>query len=239
MELKHNKIMTFGGPQRTSKGPFVDDSRFDPSKRAHAGETISRNTQWYRMWWTYLRLALELESLGWRIRVNRRYYLEWNIDSILGNSFDNWWKGHKQLFVVESIKKESDPASPDDDHIVMRIPKNRDKTSVLRELDRLLEGKIKSEERFPFSNSKATYLRLHMQYNIFIKHFHGPRRESRESIRTWVNETYRPLSSHLLQTKFDNQGKRITEIVSAENGITNNVRYARKRILSVGQGVFP
>ena len=239
MELKHSKIMTLGASQRASRGSLVDDSYFDPSKRTRAGETISRNIQWYRMWWTYLCLALELESLGWKIRVNRRYYREWNIDSILGDSFDHWWKEHKQLFVVESVKKVSDPTLTDDDHLTIMIPKNRDKTSILLELEGLLEGKVKGEERFPFSNSKTTYLRLHMQYNIFIKHFHGERRASRESIRTWVNEVYKPLSPYLLQTKIDNQGERITEIISAENGITNNTRYAKKRILSVGQGVFP
>ena len=77
---------------------------------------------------------------------------------------------------------------------------------------------------------------MHMQYNIFLKSLKG---ERRESIRTWVNEVYKPFSTHLLQNKVDNQGERIMEIISAENGVTNNIRYTKKRILSVGQGVFP
>ena len=233
--------MTPRDTQKTSKGSFADYSYFDPTKRTHAGETISRNIQWYRMWWTYLRLALELESFnykidGQKVRVNKRVYRAWSVNLILGSSFDKWWIEHKQLFVVESIKKVSSSSVFDDDHLVMMIPKNRDKTSVLRELDKLLEGKVKREEKFPFSNSKATYLRLHMQYNIFLKSLKG---ERRESIRRWVNEVYKPFSIHLLQNKVDNQGELITEIISAENGVTNNIRYTKKRILSVGQGVFP
>ncbi len=233
--------MTPRGSTKTSKGSFADYSYFDPTKRTHAGETISRNIQWYRMWWTYLRLALELESFnykidGQKVKVNKRVYRAWSVNLILGSSFDKWWIEHKQLFVVESIKKVSNSSVFDDDHLVMMIPKNRDKTSVLRELDKLLEGKVKREERFPFSNSKATYMRLHMQYNIFLKSLKG---ERRESIRQWVNEVYKPFSIHLLQNKVDNQGEPITEIISAENGVTNNIRYTKKRILSVGQGVFP
>ncbi len=233
--------MTPRGSTKTSKGSFADYSYFDPTKRTHAGETISRNIQWYRMWWTYLRLALELEGLnhkidGQKVKVNKRVYRAWSVNLILGHSFDWWWKEHKQLFVVESIRKASKSSVFDDDYLVMMIPKNRDKTSVLRELDKLLEGKVKREERFPFSNSKATYMRLHMQYNIFLKSLKG---ERRESIRQWVNEVYKPFSIHLLQNKVDNQGEPITEIISAENGVTNNIRYTKKRILSVGQGVFP
>ena len=106
----------------------------------------------------------------------------------------------------------------------------------MRELDKLLEGKVKREEKFPFSNSKATYMRLHMQYNIFLKSLKG---ERRESIRQWVNEVYKPFGTYMRQNKVDNQGEPITEIISAENGVTNNIRYTKKRILSVGQGVFP
>ena len=233
--------MTPRDTQKTSKGSFADYSYFDPTKRTHAGETISRNIQWYRMWWTYLRLALELESFnykidGQKVKVNKRVYRAWGVNLILGSSFDKWWIEHKQLFVVESIRKASKSSVFDDDHLVMVIPKNRDKTSVLRELDKLLEGKVKREERFPFSNSKATYMRLHMQYNIFLKSLKG---ERRESIRQWVNEVYKPFSIHLLQNKVDIEGKPIIEIISAENGVTNNIRYTKKRILSVGQGVFP
>jgi len=246
MQLKHSKIITPRGSVGTSSGVSIDYSYFDPSKRTLAGETISRNIQWYRMWWTYLRLALELEGLnhkidGQKVKVNKRVYRAWSVHSILESSFDRWWKEHKGLFVVESIKKASDSSAFDDDHLVMMIPKNRDKTSILLELDKLLEGKVKSVEKFPFSSSKATYLRLHMQYNIFIKSLMG---ERRELIRRWVNEKYEPMGKvgivgGLLQNKVDNQGERITEIISAENGITNNVRYAKKRIISVGQGVFP
>ena len=241
MKLIYNKIITPRGSVGTSKGSSIDYSYFDPSKRTKGGETIGRNIQWYRMWWMYLRLALECEEKnilinGEKIKMNGRYYRRWNLDSILTNSFDSWWKENKRLFVHPQIKTLSALSVPDDDHIVLMIPKTRDKTDLLNELEKLLEGKTKSVVQFPFSSSKATYLRCHMQYNIFTKAMSG---QKREEIRQWVNETYKPMSSYLLQNKLDNEGKRIEEIISAENGVTNNIRYAKKRIVSTSRGVFP
>ena len=226
---------------KTSKGSFTDYSYFDLSKRTKGGETIGRNIQWYRMWWTYLRLALECEEKGIlidgeKVKMNRRYYRQWNLNSILESSFDNWWKGNKRLFVHPPIKTLSASSVPDDDHLVLMVPKTRDKTDLLTEMDELLEGKTKSVVKFPFSNSKATYLRCHMQYNIFVKAING---QTREVIRQWVNEVYQPMKDYMLQNKLDNDGNRIEEIISAENGVTNNIRYAKKRIVSTSRGVFP
>jgi len=226
---------------KTSKGGYTDYSYFDSSKRTKGGETIGRNIQWYRMWWTYLRLALECEQKGIlidgeKVKMDRRHYRQWNLNTILENSFDDWWKENKRLFVHPPVKTVSASNVPDDDHIVLMVPKTRDKTDLLKELDELLEGKTKSVVRFPFSDSKATYLRCHMQYNIFVKATNG---QKREQIRQWVNETYRPMRTYMLQNKLDNEGNRIEEIISAENGVTNNIRYAKKRIVSTSRGVFP
>ena len=247
VKLIYNKIITPRGSDKTSKGGHTDYSYFDSSKRTKGGETIGRNIQWYRMWWMYLRLALECEEKnilinGQKVKMDRRYYRRWNLDSILTNSFDSWWKENKTLFVHPQIKTLSASSVPDDDHIVLMIPKTRDKTDLLRELDGVLEGKTKSVVKFPFSKSKATYLRCHMQYNIFIQAMNG---QKREQIRQWVNEVYKPMSvpgilgGGLLQTKYDNEGNRIEEIISAENGVTNNIRYAKKRIVSTSRGIFP
>jgi|TARA_B110000902_G_scaffold249103_1_gene306938 hypothetical protein len=253
MKLIYNKIITPRGSVGTSKknkhgvGGSIDYSYFDPSKRTKGGETIGRNIQWYRMWWMYLRLALECEEKnilinGEKIKMNRRYYRQWNLDSILTNSFDSWWKENKRLFVHPQIKTLSASSVPDDDHIVLMIPKTRDKTDLLRELDGVLEGKTKSVIQFPFSKSKATYLRSHMQYNIFVKATNG---ESRGQIREWVNEKYKPMSvpgilgGGLLQTKYNDQGEKIENILENENSVSNSVRYAKNRIVSTSRGVFP
>ena len=94
----------------TSKRTFADYSYFDSLGQIKDGETISRNIQWYRMWWIYLRLALELEQKKIKIndklvKVSRKFYKLWNIDSIFSSSFDNWWNDHRHLFILEPIEE--------------------------------------------------------------------------------------------------------------------------------------
>ena len=258
MKLKHNRVITTRGVQSrpsqwTPKRGSVEYGDFTPSKRTRGGETIGRNIQWYRMWWLYLRLALECEEKnilidGEKVKMDRRYYKKWDEDTILGNSFDKWWKEHKQLFTHPSVKTLSASSVVDNDHLILSVPKTRDKTDLLRELDEVLDGKTENVVKFPFSKSKATYLRCHMQYNIFVKATNG---ESRRKIMNWVNEVYRPepLAKYLIQRDGKKEWHRsedkvhpvhgTLEIISAENGITNNIRYVKKRIVSTSRGVFP
>ena len=238
MKLTVNRVIT---PRLySSKGDYADYSYFDVSKRTVGGETIGRNIQWYRMWWMYLRLALECEEKDIliddkKIKMNRRYYKKWNLNSILETNFDEWWREHKRLFTHKKIKTQL-INNQDNDHLMLMIPKTRNKTDLLKELDEILDGKTKSLVEFSFSNSKATYLRCHMQYNIFVRALNG---EKRGQIRQWVNKSYEPMKRYMMQTKFDNQGVQVQEIISADNGVTNNIRYAKKRVISTSKGIFP
>ena len=91
--LETSQIITPRGSLGTSKGSHIEYDTFDASKRVQGLETISRNIQWYRMWWVYLRLGLELEQKrmkvdGKVIRIYRRVYNLWSIDEILNSTFD-------------------------------------------------------------------------------------------------------------------------------------------------------
>ena len=57
-----NKVIT--PRKKRSKGGSVDYSYFDTAKRTVGGKTIERNIQWYRMWFTYLKLCIELQESG-------------------------------------------------------------------------------------------------------------------------------------------------------------------------------
>ena len=74
--------------------------------KKQGGETIERNIQWYRMWFLYLKLALELEQKkipvnNKLLRVNKTAYKQWDLNTILKTTFDKWWIEHKHLFVLE------------------------------------------------------------------------------------------------------------------------------------------
>ena len=86
--------------------------------------SISRPIQNYRWWFRILKLSLELEDLGYtfverkkvpvkkkgksgyeykevkeKVIVNRRRYVDWDLDDVLNLSFDKWWSTHQDLFI--------------------------------------------------------------------------------------------------------------------------------------------
>jgi len=119
--------------------------------------TLLVNIQFLRWWYSFLRLALELEELevpvrGDLIKVNRRHYEEWDVDKILYTSFDDWFFGknksgkdsHKYLFTEQKVM-ELDPSSlakesknSGDDFMYLRIPKRKYGTTALKEIKAIL-----------------------------------------------------------------------------------------------------
>ena len=107
--LTINKTITPKQSGRTSKGGFIDYSYFDKYTKKQGGETIERNIQWYRMWYTFVKLALELEQKkipvnNKLVRVNKTAYKQWDLNSILTTTFDKWWIEHRHLFLLEQVK---------------------------------------------------------------------------------------------------------------------------------------
>ncbi|MDC1419082.1 hypothetical protein N8264_08520, partial [Candidatus Thioglobus sp.] len=110
------------------------------------GEVLEKTIHSYRMWFLFLKLGLELEKqrtelvmkesvrLGngtrtkrvtHNIRVNRSKYYDWDLNSVLTSSFDDWWKDHRYLFVdqVSKVMKSTDRISSDPDQITIQFDK--------------------------------------------------------------------------------------------------------------------
>ncbi|MBT4435698.1 hypothetical protein HOD02_05235 [bacterium] len=246
--LETSQIIVPRPSQRTSKKGYVEYSMFDVTKRIQGLETISRNIQWYRMWWTYLRLSLEIEQKrikidGKLIRVSRRFYKMWSIDEILNSSFDSWWESHRHLFQEEQIESLQDVTQNSlQNYLYLKIPKKRNKSELLRELDLLLQDNLKGEKEilFPFSRSAIPYVRLHIEYNCLVMAFNG---ETRNHIKDWVNPRYKNISG-VVQEKYveDDDGnklERIEEPLNYDRSVTRILRKGKDRIKRMSKGIFP
>ena len=102
----------------------IDYREYEHTKRHIKGVTTPRKIQLYRWWFRYLKLSLELEQQGYvfeerrkiktkkkgkvgyiykpvkeKVVVNRKKYEGWDLDQVLTDTFDNWWKTHLHLFV--------------------------------------------------------------------------------------------------------------------------------------------
>ena len=221
--LTINKVITPSASGKTSKGGFIDYSHFDKYARKQGGETIERNIQWYRMWFTYLKLALELEQKkipvnNKLLRVNKTAYKQWDLNTILTTTFDKWWKLHRHLFVLEQVKivKEIHDKK---DYLYLQIPTNRNEQELFREIQEQLKGKLTGDvAKFPFSNSGIPYLSLHYQYNSLVMNING---KTGTQILEWVNDKY---------------GK---ELLGYEQSVSRVLVKGRKTLEKVCTLVFP
>ena len=221
--LTINKIITPKQSGKTSTGKFIDYSHFDKYSKKQGGETIERNIQWYRMWYTFLKLALELEQKKIPVnnkilKVNKTAYKQWNLNTILTTSFDKWWLEHRHLFVLEQVQivKKIDDTK---DYLYLKIPTNRNEQELFREIQEQLKGKLTGDvAKFPFSNSGIPYLSLHYQYNSLVMNING---KTGTQILEWVNDKY---------------GK---ELLGYEQSVSRVLVKGRKTLEKVCTLVFP
>ena len=221
--LTINKVITPRASGRTSKGCYIDYSHFDKYTKRQGGETIERNIQWYRMWFSYLKLSLELEQKkipvnGKCLKVNGTAYKHWDLHTILTTKFDDWWKSHRHFFVLEQVKIVKEIGGKDD-YIYLKIPAQRNEQELFNEIKDLLKNKTTGDvAKYPFSNSGMPYLSLHVQYNCLVMNING---KTGTQILEWVNDKY---------------GK---EIYGYEQSVSRVLVKGRKRLEDVCNLVFP
>ena len=158
------------------------------------GRTLDKGIQLYRLWFRFLKLALELEELGvelvvqthnpritrWneidgipksiidrarkereesnrnrgdtgidaifrckviqRIKVKKSAYKGWDLDQVLADPFDKWWKTHSHLFegFAPTFIDPKDDLVVNDDFLYIRI----DKTSQWRDIQAFMSSEV-------------------------------------------------------------------------------------------------
>ena len=238
-----NKVIT---PRKsTSKGGYVDYSYFDTAKRTLEGKTVERNIQWYRMWFTYLKLCIELQDKGENIKGKKlkvsKFYDEWEEDfvtwdrgikkSLLNVSFDEWWVEKKHLFELPKIESGN---NNNDDYFVVSVPLNRTKQDLVREFDDYLKvnkTKFTNKAKYPFSKSIIPFIRLHIQYNCLVMHYNDIRIKE---MMNWCNDKYSDIRGVI-------QNKEMSEqvVFGYEQSVTRVISKGKDRLLDVCRGIFP
>ena len=172
--------------------------------RVSSAGALPKGIQYYRMWFRFLKLALECEekqievvvkpntytkrtdTKGLRggdtyhipretqfLKVDREFYADWDLDLVLTQTFDRWWKEHHQLFeaaLPELITSKS--IKTDDDHIYLKLDKrfNWDDlhTYLNREVRKYLNQPYKYEVK-----GKGRYTQLLNRYNAVVCSMNG------------------------------------------------------------------
>tara|TARA_B100000315_G_scaffold212753_1_gene210295 strand:+ start:327 stop:1256 length:930 start_codon:yes stop_codon:yes gene_type:complete len=232
---KEPKTVVGDRSKKKSSGKPIQYDDFDKYDKELEGETIERTIHWYRMWFLFLKLGLEYEKKKIKVKneyvkIDRRFYREWTVNSIPNRTFDNWWKDHRHLFVQEQIKEIKKISKGNkQDYFHIRIPKHRNQREVLKELGIFIQGKTKGDKpKYPFSTTKGgvSYLKLHQQYNCLILSRNGC---SGRQVGKWIKDHY----SHIKDEKSYNDDVGVSQVVSRV------LSKGRDRLHRTSRGVFP
>lgn len=215
--------------------------------------TLTKNIRFVRMWFQYLKLALDVEENKLKIResdeylkVDRKFYEKWDLNEVKSVSFDTWFKTHKHLFTLKPVELITKKSEIPKDSYVITIPKKSNIVSVRREIDRLLSDKLTNDEEtteYTFADSKVPYITLHLEYNLLVLAYNNV---SRERILTLINDRYKHIPE--VKQKKPNQ-KNIpfkdlitskVDVFSHTNSISRKLNEdAKPRLLKVCDGIFP
>ena len=155
--------------------PRVGSSRI--SNRVFRGDLLGRSIQLYRMWFLFLKLGLDCEDnnvsitdhvkkKNIKVKVDKKFYLKWDLDRVKEDRFDDWWKDKKHLF-IETEPSLVNEIEDDDNYYYIKVDKRSKREDVIR----TIRGLIKSPKSFTseFSITKQhKYVPTHMKYNVFI-----------------------------------------------------------------------
>ena len=217
MELTYSKSIS----------PKVGTSRV--SSRNFKGDVLGRSIQLYRMWFLFLRLGLDCEDNNIpiidyvnnkkiKIKVNRKFYKEWDLDRVKTDTFDSWWSDKKSMF-IESKPTVIDEIVKDENSIYLRIDKRSKIEDVVKELRTIIKPTPSFTSKYGIQKQHK-YIPTHIKYNVFVWKQEG---YTRTEILEMLNKSYKYYDT------------RIPKDVSS---VRRCLRNSEDLILSSSKGVF-
>ena len=100
----------------------------------------------------------EEKTRSWKVKVNRKKYEGWELDKVLTQSFDNWWKPHRHLF---ENKKTIEIKSPEKwikkpHYRYIRVDTRKRLEDTRKEIDEIL-GDLKGEKKDELKTSTSRF----------------------------------------------------------------------------------
>lgn len=199
------------------------------TSRNFRGDVLQRSIQLYRFWFLFLRLGLDCEdheipiidhvnNKDIKVKVNKKFYKDWDLDRVKEDKFDNWWDDHKYKF-IEQPPTVVDELIPDENAFYLKIDKRSKAVDVMKHLRAMLDDRDASTSKYPIINQHK-YLSTHMKYNVFVWRNTGYKRLE---ILKMLNESYK---------YYD------VRIPGKESSVRRLLRSSEKLVISTANGVF-
>ncbi len=186
-------------PKRTDG--FIYDATLKNRLNKFRGHSLDKPIHIYRMWWHLVRLVMDCEKHNivfggekeQKVKLDKKFYKEWEMDKYLDSSFDDWMQDKIHLFAEQqaSIVKEGEVS---EDYLYIKFNKRQRKEDVIRQVRSLLkDGMFQTESKFPVKQ-QYKYFYLHQQYNAFILRQDGV---SGMEVADWMVKEYKKYNARI------------------------------------------
>jgi hypothetical protein len=247
-----------------SRKDYVSDpysgKAFD--RKVKDGYVLDKSIHSYRMWFNFLKLALELETqntilvtrnatlrkymsghqstgrVTHKVRVNRAKYRDWDLHDLVYLSFDEWWKEHEHLFLdqVSRVLKPHDVVSTDPDRLAVDIDLRRKMNDVINDIKNLYrENAIErvTREQYPIEG-RVRPIVLQNKFNALVLKLED--KLSNQEILTHKDNYIRASDTRTAKGRSQNEGRVINELIGGN--AQKNSFGAKQILLSVCDGYF-
>ena len=247
-----------------SRKDYVSDpysgKAFD--RKVKDGYVLDKSIHSYRMWFNFLKLALELEAqntilvtrnatlrkymsghqstgrITHKVRVNRAKYRDWDLHDLVYLSFDEWWKEHEHLFLdqVGKVLKSHDVVSSDPDKLTYEIDKRRRFNDVIKDLRKLYdENSIERVTRDDYAiEGRVRPIVLQNKFNALVLKLEN--KLTNAEILTHNDNYIRASDTRTAKGRSQNEGRVINELIGGN--AKKNSFGAKQILLSVCDGYF-
>ena len=192
----------------------------------------------FRIWFDYLKICLNDESLSKKI--DRKFYKDWHLTSIKTQKFDTWYKTHEHLFTDTSTTMKISSGTKSSNSILLEVPLNYSITKVQREVGKVLENKLnKRLSKFAITSNRPLVLPP-LDYFLYAwKLKHSDKKLKLEEIWKKVNERIKQRQERV--SKLVGKGKLRKRALASGNKaiiISRNINKAQKILENVCKGIF-
>lgn len=143
------------------------------------GHILDKNIQYYRMWFLFVRLVVDCEThkikfgknKQHKVKLNKRFYKDWEIEKYLDSTFDKWFADKIHLFAETeqvSLVKEGDRS---DEYLYIKFHKSQRKEDIIRQARNLLKNSRYQVTAKYQIKKRHRYFNIHQQYNTFIMRY--------------------------------------------------------------------
>ena len=183
MKLSHNNSISMRFDYEKRNSEIVNLKRKEIQRKS----TTESPERVYFCWFLSLKLILEMEerklkfdgkSLIGKYKIDRKFYKEWNLDSLLHLSFYKWWEMYQTLFVPPTIVERDNLKDwVDKPHYrYLRVDLRNNYTNIMKGVKRELEDlkglKVDNKTKYPVFG-KPRYDNEILSYNILVRKING------------------------------------------------------------------